>query len=166
MYSMYEIGWDESQLALLDDFIFGYTNFETQKELAEYLGKSENAVKIRLSRRRKELERDDIKIEVRKLTVEEYIFILSNRFFKDSRQISELLNLSHSYLLEQLDELDCFECKEYLLENYKTRPISNDEYEIFIKLYKIKQRDKIYIAHTLNRPIGFIEEMIREYEEV
>jgi DNA-binding MarR family transcriptional regulator len=152
--------WEDWQLETLDNYILGFTNFNTQQHLANYLDKSLNAVKIRLTRRRKELED-----QKRQLSKQEYIAFLANRFSMSSKEIAEKLNISHSYLLDELDELDCLECKESLMKGFEDRPISNDEFEIFVRLNK-KGKSKQYIAHFLNRRISFIEELIKDYERI
>lgn len=156
-----EFGWEDWQLNTLDDYILGYTIFETQQQLANYLDKNLNSVKIKLSRRKKEIEENK-----RELTNDEYLIILANRFSKDTNEVAEMLNLSSGFLLEELDGLDCLECKEYLQEGFHKRPILNEEYEIFVKLYSVKKLNKINIAHILNRSAAFIEELIKDYERI
>jgi hypothetical protein len=150
--------WDGWQLNLLDDYILGYAPFDTQEELADEIGKTLNAVKIKLSRRRMQIEE-----EKRQLTIEEYKLILSNRFDKTTEEVASILNTSRAFLLNEMDELDSLECKEFFEENYKSRIASVDEMRIFIRLYK-KKRNSFQIAHILNRPIEKIQEMINNYE--
>lgn len=152
-------GWKEDDLKLLDDYLLGYTEIETQDELAEKLNKPLNAVKIRISRRRKE--KDFLNKKLRMLSIEEYKIVLSNRFDKTTREIAELLGITENFLLNELDEIDCLECFEYLEENFQFRIMSLDEIKIFIKLYK-KGKNKFQIAHILNRPINFVEQKIAE----
>lgn len=154
-------GWEDWQLEILDDYILGYSNFETQKELAESLGKNLNSVKIRLSRRKREIDKN-----MRSLSKDEYLTILSNRFSRSTEDMAKILNLSTNFILDKMDELDCLECKEFLLEGFENRPITNDEYELFIKLHKIKKMSKIQVAHILNRNIKTIKEMALEYETI
>lgn len=157
------VRWNESEIDILDNYITGYTSLESLKELSEYLNKSESSVRLKISRRRREI--GDI-LEKRKLSQSEYIYFLSNRFYKNIYQISDDLEIPSNFLLEELDSLDCLEAKESLMENYKKRPVSNDEYEIFLKLYVRKKKNKNYISHILNRPISKIEELIKEYESI
>jgi len=152
--------WELWQLDLLDDYILGYSTFSSQEEMAEEIGKSLNAVKIRLSRRK-----DEIEINKRKLTIEEYKLFLSNRFDKTTVEIASLINASPGYLLHELDEIDCLESCEYLLENFEIREFTEDELKIFLHLYRKRKRNKFQISHILNRPIYFIEELISKYEE-
>lgn len=155
---MSNIGWEKWQLELLDEFILGYTDFETQQEFSDYIGKNINSVKIKISRRRKEL-----KYEKRKLTIEEYLIILSNRFDKNTDEVAKLLNVSTNFLLEELDELDSLECKEYLEKDFRNRIATIDEINLLYKLYK-KGKNKFQLAHIFNREISFIENLINECE--
>lgn len=150
--------WENWQTSLLDNYILGYAIFKNQDELAEAIGKSLNAVKVKLSRRRQEIEE-----EQRELTIEEYKLFLSNRFDKTTEEIASIINASSSFLLEELDAIDCLECFEYFDEGYIERIPSLDELNIFIRLYK-KGRNAFQIAHILNRPIERIQEMITTYE--
>lgn len=156
-----DFGWESWQLQALDDYILGYRHFDTQQVLANFLDKTLNSVKIKLTRRKKEISE-----EKRTLTPEEYITILSNRFSKSTDEIAAMLSVSPGFLLDQLDELDCLECKEYLIENYASRSVTNDEYELFIKLHSVKNMLKEQIAHILNRSSKVIQEMINEYERI
>lgn len=150
--------WEDWQLNLLDDYILGYATFDTQEELATEIGKSLNAIKVKLSRRRQQIEE-----ESRQLTIEEYKLFLSNRFDKSTEDIAALLNTSRAFLLNELDELDCLECFECLEEDYLERTPTIDEMKVFIRLYK-KGRNSFQIAHVLNRPIEKVKEMINNYE--
>lgn len=150
--------WLDWQLEILDNYILNYEFFDSQKELAEAIGKPLNAVKIRLSRRRKQIKNE----EKRMLDINEYKLILSNRFSKTTMEVAELLDVSEEYLLNELDEIDCLECKEYLLEDYKERIASIDEINVFIRLLE-QGRNIFQIAHILNRPINKIEEMVKDY---
>lgn len=150
--------WEIWQLNLLDNYILGYTTFKNQEKLAEEIGKSLNAVKVKLSRRRQEIEE-----EQRELTIEEYKLFLSNRFDKTTEEIASLINASTHFLLEELDEIDSLESHEFFEEGYKERLLTLDELNIFIKLYK-KKRNAFQMAHILNRPIEKIQEMITTYE--
>jgi hypothetical protein len=152
--------WESWQLDILDSYILGFTNFDNQQQLSDYLEKPINAVKVKLSRRRKELEE-----KKRQLNNTEYLTFLSNRFSLDSKEMADKLNVSHNYLLDELDELDCLECKESLMNGFEDRIITNDEFELFVKLLT-KKRSKQYIAHFLNRRVSFIEELIKEYERI
>lgn len=154
-------GWDDWQLDVLDDYILGYSEFETQEELANYIGKSLNALKVRLSRRRKEIEFE----RERELTREEYIMFLSNRFKYMTEELAILINIPYKFLLYKLDEIDNLECKEFLQENFENREFTNDEYEVFIKLLN-KGRNAFQISQILNRNIKLIERLIREYESI
>jgi hypothetical protein len=147
--------WEDWQLEVLDNYLKGIENFENQQELADYIGKELNAVKIKLSRKKKELE-GDIR---RKITKNEYIIILSNRFSKNTKEISEIIKLPESYIIDELDELDSLECMEFLLINFVNRDLTKDEYDIFKRLYK-RGYHKNRISHILNRNINFIEELI------
>lgn len=150
--------WEDWQLNLLDDYILGYATFETQEELAHDIGKSLNSIKVKLSRRRKQIEE-----ESRQLTIEEYKIFLSNRFDKTIEEIASLLNTSRAFLLNEIDEIDCLECFDSFEEGYKDRIPSVDEMRVFIRLYK-KGRNSFQMAHILNRPIDKITEMIANYE--
>lgn len=156
-----DFGWEEWQLQLLDDYILGYAHFDTQQELSRKLGKNLNSVKIKLTRRKKEISE-----EKRILSMDEYVSVLANRFSKNTEELAIMMKLSPDFLLEQMDELDCLECKEFLMDGYQTREMTNDEYELFVKMYKIKGFSSIKISHILNRPINSIQEMIAEYERV
>lgn len=156
-----DFGWEKWQLQLLDDYISGYAHFTTQQELAKKLGKNINSVKIKLTRRKKEIVE-----QTRYLSDEEYVVVLANRFTRESKELAEMMKISPDFLLEQLDELDCLECKEFLMIGFQTREMTNDEYELFIKLHKIKGRSAIEIAHILNRPINSVQELIKEYERI
>lgn len=157
---MADFGWLDWQLNFLDDFILGYSTIATQQELADTIGKSLNAVKIKISRRKSDL---SIK-ELRKLTPDEYVKIIANRFDKTTAEVAEMIGVTESYLLEEMDELDALECKEWLCEDFISRPLTFDEVKIFLRLYN-KERNKFAISHILNRPITFIEEMIKVYVE-
>lgn len=161
MKDLAEIGWDKWQSELLDNYILGYEVFESQEELAEAIGKSFNAVKVKLSRRRNELEAE----ESRELTFEEYKFFLSNRFDKTSDYIANYLNMSKVFLLNELDEIDCLETFESFEEGYKDRIMSLDEIKVLTNLVS-KGRNAFQIAHVLNRPIDKIKEVITQYEFV
>lgn len=150
--------WEDWQLNLLDDYILGYATFETQEELANEIGKSLNSIKVKLSRRRKQIEE-----ESRQLTIEEYKIFLSNRFDKTIEEIAALLNTSRAFLLNEIDEIDCLECFDSFEEGYRDRTSSVDEMRVFIRLYK-KGRNSFQMAHILNRPIEKIQEMITNYE--
>jgi hypothetical protein len=150
--------WESWQLNLLDEYILGYSAFNSQWELAEELGKSLNAVKIKLSRRRQSIQEEE-----RELTFDEYKMFLSNRFDKTTEQIASLINSSTFFLMNELDEIDSLECCEYFEEGYKDRVPSIDEINTFIRLYK-KGRNAFQIAHILNRPIEKVQEMIISYE--
>jgi hypothetical protein len=150
--------WESWQVELLDDFILGYTSYETQEELSEEIGKSLNAVKIKLGRRK-----DEVSIIERQLEIEEYKIVLSNRFDKDTKEVSELIGASKNFLLHELDEIDCLECKEFMEEGFKERDITHDEYNLVRRLYTIKKRNTFQIAHIMNRPIDFIKEMVKPY---
>jgi hypothetical protein len=150
--------WENWQVELLDDFILGYSPYETQEELSDYIGKSLNAVKIKLGRRK-----DEIQIIERQLNIEEYKIVLANRFDKNTEEVAEIINSSKSFLLHELDEIDCLECSEYLEEGYKERDITNDEYILVKRLYTIKRRNAFQISQIMNRPIGFIKELIKPY---
>jgi hypothetical protein len=152
--------WADWQLNLLDDYILGYGSFETQEELANEIGKSLNAVKIKLSRRRQIIEEES----QRELSFEEYTLFLSNRFDKTTKEIAELINSSSIFLLNELDEIDSLECSEFFDSNYKDRVPSLDELKIFIRLYE-KGRNAFQIAQILNRPIERVQEMILDYDE-
>lgn len=149
-----KVGWSNEQLSLLDDFLMGFTNIETQSELSEILGKPLNAVKIRISRRKKELGGIK-KEEMRKLTIEEYLIVLSNRFDKTTEEIALIIGVTSLYLEEELDEIDCIECFEYLEEDFNRRELTIDEVITFRRLMK-KNRSAFQISHILNRPIEFI----------
>ena len=151
--------WENWQENLLDEYILGYTSFNSQEELADEIGKSLNAVKVKLSRRRKSLQDE----QERELTFEEYKLFLSNRFDKTTEQVASLINASTIFLQNELDEIDNLECCEFFEEEYKDRVPSLDEINIFIRLYK-KGRNAFQIAHILNRPIDKIQEMILSYE--
>lgn len=164
---MGEIGWDHWQIETLDDYIRGYSTFNSQQELADYVGKNLNTLKVKLTRRRQELkDMENEESAKRTFTLEEYITILSNRFTMTTSQLADKLGYSTVMLLDELDEYDNLECKEFLLDGFETRETCNDEYEIFVKLYSTKKMDEIQIAHILNRQIGFVREMIYEYEQV
>lgn len=152
--------WADWQLNLLDDYILGYGSFETQEELAIEIGKSLNAVKIKLSRRRQTIEEES----QRELSFDEYKLFLSNRFDKTTKQVAEIINSSTIFLLNELDEIDCLECSEFFDDGYKDRVPSLDELNVFVNLYK-KGRNAFQIAHILNRPIEKITEMIENYDE-
>lgn len=152
-------GWSSWQEELLDDYILGYTMFETQEELAEKIGKSLNAVKIKLSRRKLQIEE-----ESRELTFDEYKLFLSNRFDKTTREIAEIIGVTEKYLLEELDEIDSLEACEFLEENFRDRVATFDEINLFIRLYN-EEKNSFQIAHILNRPIERIKEMINNYVE-
>lgn len=150
--------WEDWQNKTIDSYLLGFTLFETQQDLSKYLGKNINSVKIKLTRRRKELEE-----EKRKLNSNEYITFLANRFSMSTKDIAAKLHVTEDYLLDELDELDCLECKEYLVNGFQDREMTNDEYELFLKMYKNKKTNQ-YIAHFLNRKVTFIQELIKEYE--
>lgn len=152
--------WDDWQLSLLDDYILGYALFDSQEDLADKIGKSLNAIKVKLSRRRIQIEE-----ERRELTLDEYRLILSNRFDKTTKDVAELIGASENFLLNELDEIDSLECFEFFEEEYKDRILSVDEMTVFIRLFK-KGRNEFQIAHILNRPIERIQEMIGVYEEI
>lgn len=151
--------WEDWQTSLLDDYILGYTSFNSQEELALEIGKSLNAVKVKLSRRRQDVQENE-----RELTFEEYKLFLSNRFDKTTKEIAGLINASYLFLLNELDEIDALEAYEHFEEGYKERISSIDEMNVFIRLYR-KGRNAFQIAHILNRPIERITEMIESYEE-
>ena len=151
--------WEMWQLNLLDEYILGYTSFNSQEELTDEIGKSLNAVKIKLSRRRQTIQQE----EERELTFEEYKLVLSNRFDKKTEEVAKLINSSTLFLLNELDEIDSLECCEYFDEGYTDRITSIDEINVFIKLYR-KGRNAFQISHILNRPIQKITEMINTYE--
>lgn len=152
-------GWSNEELCLLDKFLTGHTEIKTQSEFADLIGKSLNSVKIRISRRKKEL--GGIKKEtMRKLTIEEYLVFLSNRFDKTTEAISLLIGVTPDYLEEELDEIDCLECVEYLEEGYKTRIMTVDEVKVFYRLIKKGKRD-FEISHIMNRPIEFIRGLMK-----
>lgn len=150
--------WEDWQLKILDDYILNYVFFENQEDLADKIGKPLNAVKIKLYRRRKELE----EVEKRELSINEYKLFLSNRFDKTTEDIAKILNVSRNFLLNELDEIDCLECSEYLLENFKNRDIIYDEIIVLCNLIK-KGNNKFQIAHILNRPINIIQELMETY---
>lgn len=152
--------WEDWQKDTIDNYILGFTQFNTQQDLAHYLGKNLNAVKIKLTRRRKELME-----EKRTLTQPEYIIFLANRFSLSTEEMADKLNLSNAYLLDELDEIDCLECKDLLMKDFEDRPSTNDEYEIFVKMHK-KKRSPQYMSHILNRRITFIQELIKDYERI
>jgi hypothetical protein len=148
-------GWSVEQLELLDNYLKGYTEIKNQDELSKLLGKSLNSVKIRISRRKVELGgiKDE---EMRKLTIEEYLIFLSNRFDKTTEKIASIIGVTESYLEEELDEIDCLETVEHMLEDFQDREMTYDETKVFSKLIK-KGKGSFQIAHILNRPIDFIE---------
>lgn len=150
--------WADWQLNLLDDYILGYTSFNSQEDLSDEIGKSLNAVKVKLSRRRQGIQENE-----RELTFEEYKLFLSNRFDKTTEDIAILLETSTLFLLKELDEIDSLECCEFFEEEYINRIPSLDEINVFIRLYK-KGRNAFQIAHILNRPITKIQEMVLSYE--
>lgn len=151
--------WDDWQEQLLDEYILGYTQFKTQSDLAEAIGKSLNAVKVKLSRRK-----NQISEETRELTFEEYKLFLSNRFDKTTEEIAKIIGVTEQYLLEELDEIDSLECSEFLEDNFVDRILTIDEISIFLHLYREK-KNSFQIAHILNRPLEMIEERIKLYEE-
>lgn len=155
----YQIGWTDYQLELLDDYIMGYSTFENQEALAEAIGKSLNAVKVKLSRRKLDVKQ----AEIREITPQEYILFLSNRFDKETTEIAKIIGIRTEHLLEELDELDCLECAESLEKGYEKRPLTADEVNTFLRLYNNKKRNAFQIAHILNRPIQYIREMIEVY---
>lgn len=157
---MGEIGWDIWQLEILDNYILGYEMFNSQEELADAIGKSFNSVKVKLSRRRSEIEIDK---GCRELTFEEYKFFLSNRFDKTADYIAKHLKMSTDFLLNELDEIDCLETFESFEEDYKDRIMTLDEIKVLTNLLS-KGRNSFQIAHILNRPIDRIKEIIKEYE--
>lgn len=150
--------WESWQLNILDNYILGYASFNSQEELADEIGKSLNAVKVKLSRRRSEIQEGQ-----RELTFEEYKLFLSNRFDKTTKEIADLIESSELFLLNELDEIDCLESCEHFDEGYKERIPTLDEINIFIRLHN-KGRNAFQIAHILNRPIERIQEMITNYE--
>jgi hypothetical protein len=150
--------WEEWQLNLLDDYILGYAAFNSQEELANEIGKSLNATKVKLSRRRNEVQESE-----RELTFDEYKLFLSNRFDKTTKEIAELINSSELFLLNELDEIDSLESCEHFDEGYLERIPCLDEINIFIRLYR-KGLNSFQIAHILNRHINKIQEMIKNYE--
>jgi hypothetical protein len=93
---------------------------------------------------------------MRKLTIEEYLIVLSNRFDKTTEKIAYIIGVTSSYLEEELDEIDCLECSENLMEDFHTREMTADEIKVFSKLIK-KGKGSFQIAHILNRPIDFVE---------
>jgi hypothetical protein len=151
--------WESWQTNLLDEYILGYTSFNSQEELAKDIGKSLNAVKVKLSRRRQVIQEE----QERELTFEEYQLFLSNRFDKTTEEIASLINASTLFLQNELDEIDNLESCEHFEEDYKNRVASLDEIKIFIRLYN-KGRNAFQIAHILNRPIEKVQEMIISYE--
>lgn len=151
--------WADWQLSLLDDYILGYTTFNSQEDLADEIGKSLNAVKVKLSRRRQNIQDNE-----RELTFDEYKLFLSNRFDKTTEEIANILNSTTLFLLKELDEIDSLECCEFFEEEYTNRIPSLDELNIFIRLYN-KGRNSFQISHILNRPITKVQEMIQTYEE-
>ena len=151
--------WESWQLNLLDEYILGYTSCNSQEELAKEIGKSLNAVKIKLSRRRQSIQEEE-----RELTFDEYKLFLSNRFDKTTEEIASYINSSTLFLLNELDEIDSLEACEWFDEAYKDRVPSLDELNIFVRLYD-KGRNAFQIAHILNRPIEKIQEMILNYAE-
>lgn len=153
--------WESWQKSILDDYILGYTPFNSQEELANEIGKPLNAVKIKLSRRRKQVEEE----QERELTFDEYKLFLSNRFDKTTEEIATLINSSTLFLLNELDEIDCLEACEHFEENYIERIVTLDEINVFIRLHK-KHFNSFQIAHILNRPIEKIAEMIATYEGI
>lgn len=153
------MSWNKNDLNLLDDFILGYTNIETQQELADILDKPLNAIKIRISRRKKE--EDFLEKKSKMLNMEEYKIVLSNRFDKTTKEIAEILNVTENFLFSELDEIDCLECSEYLEDDFHSRIMTLEEILLLIKFYK-KGKNIFQIAHILNRPIHFIEEKIKE----
>lgn len=153
-------GWEEWQNQLLDEYLLGYTAFETQEQLADEIGKSLNAVKIKLSRRRLQIEE-----ESRELTFEEYKLFLSNRFDKTTKEIADIIGVTESYLLEELDEIDCLEAMEFMEKDYQNRIITLDEIMIFIRLYN-EGKNSFQIAQILNRSIERIQEMIEKHEGI
>lgn len=150
--------WADWQQNLLDDYILGYASFNSQEELASEIGKSLNAVKIKLSRRRQDIQESE-----RELTFDEYKLFLSNRFDKTSEEVALIINSSTLFLLNEIDEIDSLECFEFFEEGYKDRVPSLDEINTFIRLYQ-KGRNAFQIAHILNRPIEKIQELILSYE--
>lgn len=152
--------WENWQISLLDDYILGYTSFNSQEDLADEIGKSLNAVKVKLSRRRQNIQDSE-----RELTFDEYKLFLSNRFDKTTEQIAALINSSTLFLLNELDEIDSLESCELFDEGYKDRIPSLDEINTFIRLYE-KGRNAFQIAHILNRPITKIQEMVETYAEI
>jgi len=150
--------WEGWQLSLLDNYILGYASFNSQEELADEIGKSLNAVKIKLSRRRSDIQENE-----RELTFEEYKLFLSNRFDKTAEEIASIINSSTLFLLNEIDEIDSLETYENFEEGYQDRIASLDEINTFIKLYK-KGRNAFQISHILNRPIVKVQEMILNYE--
>lgn len=147
--------WENWQIELLDDFILGYSPCETQEDLSYEVGKSLNAVKIKLGRRKMEI--DTTK---RLLTIQEYKIILSNRFDKTSEEVAELISSSKNFLCYEMEELDNLECKEFMEKDYANRLFTPDEAKVIHRLYHIKKRNAFQIAQIMNRPIGFIKEMI------
>lgn len=150
---MAEIGWSQGQLDLLDDYILGYVQYESQDDLAYDLDKSLNAVKIKMTRRKKELE----SIPKRQLELNEYQFALSNRFDKTSEEIASLMGLSHNFLKHELDEIDSLECCEEIMD--VNRIMTLDEIIIVDRLHK-KGFNDFHIAHIMNRPIAKIKEVL------
>ena len=115
--------------------ILGYTSFNSQEELSDEIGKSLNAVKVKLSRRRQSVQENE-----RELTFDEYKIFLANRFDKTTEEIAIILNSSTLFLLKELDEIDSLEACEFFEEEYTERIPSLDEINIFIRLNMQLQR--------------------------
>lgn len=152
-------GWSEWQELLLENYCLGYTEHENLEELSNEIGKSLNAVKIKLSRYRERIE----EYESRDFTFEEYKIFLANRFDKSTKEVASLIGVSEHYLLQEIEELDGLECQEFLEEDFQHRPITEDEYLIFSRLYE-KKRNPFQICQILNRDKNIILEMINKYE--